>query len=110
MFIFGTYIDVLYNCFLSNTGLYQQSNGHSTSHIRYENNSVMDKDIPTTKFQPSAAYSLMSPENETSPGMSQRRVTNGEEVYCMLDRNCEKSKTTARQREQLNGYSRLFSN
>ena len=93
---------------LSGTGLSQHSNGHSTSYAYYENNTV-DKD---TKFESSATYSLLTPENKTNSGTDGGKVTNGrEEEYCMLDRSCGKTKTTAHQQtEQLDGYSRLFSN
>ena len=96
---------------LSGTGQSQHSaNGYSTSHAYYENNS-MTNNIPTTKFESSANYSLLSPEKEINSGTDEARVTNGEEEYCLLDRGSGKTKTTAhQQREQLDGYSRLFTN
>ena len=70
----------------------------------------MDKNISTTNFQPSAAYSLMSLDNETNPETDRGKVTNWGETYNMLNRNYGKNKTMTRQTEQLEGYSRLFSN
>ena len=96
---------------LSGTGRSQHSaNGYSTSHAYYENNSL-NNDIPTTKFESSANYSLLSPEKEINSGRDGARMTKGDEEYCHLDRSSGKTKTTAhQQREQLDGYSRLFSN
>ena len=93
---------------LSGTGLSQHSKGYSTSHPHYENN-TMDED---TKFESSTTYSLLTPENVANSGTDRGKVSNGGgEEYCMLDRSCGKTKTTAhQQREQLDGYSRLFSN
>ena len=91
---------------LSGTGLSQHSNGYSTSHAYYENN-FLNNDIPITKFESSATYSLLSPEKNNNSGTDGARVTNGEEEYCLPG----KTKTTAhQQREQPDGYSRLFSN
>ena len=101
---------------LSGTGRSQySSNGYSTTHhVLYENN-TLNKDLPTTpttKFESSTNYSLLTPEKEENlPGTEGGRVTNGEEEYCLLDRGGRKTKTiTRQQREQLDGYSRLFSN
>ena len=96
---------------LSGTGRSQHSaNGYSTLHAYYENNSL-NNNIPTTKFESSANYSRLSPEKEINSGTDGVRVTNGEEEYSLLDRSSGKTKTTAhQQREQLDGYSKLFSN
>jgi hypothetical protein len=100
---------------LSGTGQSQPLNGYATSQGHYENSSSLNQDTPqTTKFESSTNYSLLSPENETISGADGGRVTNGgEEEYSLLDRGSGhgRAKTTASQkREQLDGYSRLFSN
>ena len=82
---------------LSGTGRSQHStNGYSTSHAYYENNSL-NNNIPITKFESSANYSLLSPEKGINSGTDGARVTNGEEEYCHLDRSSGKMKTTAHQ-------------
>ena len=104
---------------LSGTGLSQHSNGSPTSHVHYEFQNTLLKfnpDTPTTvtKFESSTNYSLLSPENEINSGADGGRVTNGEEQYSLLDRGSGhgkmKTATGSQQREQMNGYSRLFSN
>ena len=107
----------------SGTGLSQHSNECPTSHVQchYEfQNSLLNQDTPTTtvtKFESSTNYSLLSPENEINSGAGGGRVnpTNGEEEqYSLLDRSSghgrTKITTGSQQREQMNGYSRLFSN
>ena len=101
---------------LSGTGLSQHSNGFPTSHVHYEfQNTLLNPDTPTTvtKFESSTNYSLLSPENEINSGADGGRV-NGEEQYSLLDRGSGhgrmKTTTGSQQREQMNGYSRLFSN
>ena len=107
----------------SGTGLSQHLNECPTSHVQchYEfQNSLLNQDTPTTtvtKFESSTNYSLLSPENEINSGADGGRVnpTNGgEEQYSLLDRGSghgrTKITTGSQQREQMNGYSRLFSN
>ena len=94
--------------FPSRTGQSQHSNEYSATHS-YENN-TLDKDVSMTSFQSSATYGLLTQHKETNTATERERTANGNDTYCMLDRSCGKTKTTARQREQVDGYSRLFSN
>ncbi len=101
---------------LSCTGQSQPLNGYATSQVHYENSSLNQNTPQTTKFESSTNYSLLSPENERASGADGGGVSltnGGEEQYSLLDRASGhgRAKTTASQQmEQLDGYSRLFSN